>query len=368
MSKKIGIDCRLWNETGVGRYIRNLVENLAVLDKQNKYVLYFRKEEFETVPLPGKNFEKRLTDIRWHSIKEQTEFASLLQKEKLDLAHFPYFSYPVFYKGKFVITVHDLILNHFPTGKSSTLPTPLYWLKHMGYRYVLSQAIKNSEKIIAVSKATRDEILDHYRIKPEKIIVTYEGLDKNLTKEKMEKVDTPHPFFFYVGNAYPHKNLERLIEGFGTFLSRTKDIVDFIFVGKEDYFYKRLQEEVEKKNLSERIHFFKNISDGQLVYLYHHAKAVVLPSLMEGFGLPALEAMANNCLVAAAEIPAFLEVCGNSALYFDPYDPNDMARILREIYEGKTSAKERKQQGEKRAKDFSWQTMAKETLTAYTSL
>lgn len=366
--KRIGIDCRLWNETGVGRYIRNLVKDLALLDRENQYILFFRKEEYEIVPLPGKNFEKRLADVRWHSIKEQTDFARILQKEKLDLVHFPYFSYPVFYKGPFVITVHDLILNHFPTGKSSTLPSPLYWLKQFGYRYVLAQAIKKAARIITVSKATRDEILDHYRVDLERIVVTYEGSDENLIKEKMEKIDTPHPFFFYVGNAYPHKNLERLIAGFNLFLQKTKETVDLIFVGKEDYFYQRLKEEVAKKDLSPRVHFFQHISDGQLVYLYHHAKAVVLPSLMEGFGLPALEAMTNNCLVAASEVPAFLEVCGTNAVYFDPYNPKDIAKVLSKIYEGKVGSKEKKQKAEKRAKEFSWHTMAKQTLETYISL
>ncbi len=362
---KIGIDCRLWNETGVGRYIRNLVSNLAKLDTRNQYILFLRKGEYEIVPLPGKNFEKRLADIRWHSVKEQTQFAHLLQKEKLDLVHFPYFSYPILYKGNFIITIHDLILNHFPTGQATTLPSPIYWLKQLGYRFVVSKAVKKASRIIAVSKATRDEIIDHYKIKPEKITVTYEGIDESLIKEKMEKVDTPHPYFFYVGNAYPHKNLERLVEGFALF-SHGK-VVDLIFVGKEDFFYKRLKEKVEKLGLSERIHFFQNISDGQLVYLYHHAKGVVLPSLMEGFGLPALEAMENDCLVIASEVPAFLEVCGTTAVYFDPYSTEDIANVLQNVYEGKVGVTEKKQQGKKRAKEFSWKDMARQTVDVYES-
>ena len=365
---KIGIDCRLWNQTGVGRYIRNLVAELSKIDRGNQYVLFFCQEEFETVPLPGKNFEKRLANIRWHSIEEQVKFARLLEKEKLDLVHFPYFSYPVVYGGKFVITIHDLIINHFPTGKSSTLPSPIYWLKHLGYRLVVNEAIRKSAKIIAVSKATRDEIIDHYHVKPEKITVTYEGIDENLIKEKMEKVDTPHPYFFYVGNAYPHKNLEMLVDGFREFLKQIKSDVDLIFVGKEDFFYKRLKEKVEKIGLTQRVHFFQHITDGQLVYLYHHAKAVVLPSLMEGFGLPALEAMANDCLILASEIPAFLEVCGESAVYFDPYNAVDVAQKLFIVYQGKVGASEKKRIAMLRSEKFSWYQMAKETISLYNSV
>ncbi|HEX7042272.1 MAG TPA: glycosyltransferase family 1 protein [Patescibacteria group bacterium] len=362
---RIGIDCRLWNETGVGRYIRNLVQNIAKIDKKNKYILFLRREEFETVPIFGENFEKKLAEVRWHTIKEQTKFKKILENEKLDLMHFPYFSYPVFYSGKFVITVHDLILNHFPTGKATTLPSPLYWLKQAGYKFVLSSGVRNARKIIAVSKSTRDEIIDHYNISSGKIAVTYEGIDETLKEEKMEKVDTPHPYFFYVGNAYPHKNLELLVESFKKFLLKTNEIVDLIFVGKEDFFYKRLKEEVEKKGLGQRIHFFQNITDGQLVYLYHHAKAVVLPSLMEGFGLPALEAMANNCLVVASEIPSFMEICGDSAVYFDPYDEDSLCGVLQEVFADRVAVKEKKRSGEKRIKNFSWKKMAEETLKVY---
>ncbi|HXS15212.1 MAG TPA: glycosyltransferase, partial [Candidatus Saccharimonadales bacterium] len=243
---RIGIDARLWNETGVGRYIRNLVRELAKIDKENEYILFFRQSEFETVPLPGKNFEKRLADVRWHSIQEQTKLPKIFLSENLDIMHFPYFSYPIFYKKPFVITIHDLIIDHFPTGKASTLPQPVYWLKQVGYKYILSQAIKHAKKIIAVSKATKQEIMEHYHPNTENVVVTYEGIDEAVSKEEMEAVDVKRPYFLYVGNAYPHKNLERLMEGFAEFLHTAKEDAYLILVGKEDYFYTRLKELVRE--------------------------------------------------------------------------------------------------------------------------
>src|SRR5258705_8253378 len=124
---RIGIDGRLWHETGVGRYIRNLVANLAQIDNTNEYVL-FVKTGFKIKDLPGrqagsgfKNDKWKIveTDIHWHSLKEQMQFPAVLNKENLDLMHFPYFSHPIFYNKPFVITIHDLIMNHFPTGKAS---------------------------------------------------------------------------------------------------------------------------------------------------------------------------------------------------------------------------------------------------------
>lgn len=361
---RIGIDCRLWNETGVGRYIRNLVIELQELDKENHYILFFQKDEFETVPL-AKNFQKRLADIAWHSLDEQFSFKTIIEKEELDLMHFPYFAYPIGYRRKFIITIHDLIIDHFPTGKASTLPSPIYFLKRLGYKYILHQAIQNSKKIITVSGATKQEIIDHYQPIPEKIIVTYEGTDKNISPSSAEKIDIKLPFFFSVGNAYPHKNLERFVEAFELF-SKENSQCYFIFVGKKDYFSTRLEEVVIQKRLMHKMFFYHEVTDGQLAYLFAHAIALVTPSLMEGFGLPAIEAMSNNCLALLSEIPAFLEVSGDAAVYFDPYDKEDIAKTLSLAYKKKIpDVAEKKYQGLIRAKGFSWKKMAKQTLEIY---
>ena len=128
---KIGIDIRLWNQTGVGRYIRNLVLNLAEIDKKNGYVLFARSEDFQSIKSEIKNPNWKLVkaDIKWHSISEQINFPSILNKENLDLVHFPYFSVPIFYNKPYVLTIHDLIIDHFPTGKASTLFLPFYYFK-----------------------------------------------------------------------------------------------------------------------------------------------------------------------------------------------------------------------------------------------
>ncbi len=361
---KIGIDCRLWNETGVGRYIRNLVTELADIDKENEFVLFFKKEEYETYALPGKNFTKKLAEVRWHTFKEQTAFKNILEKEKLDVVHFPYFSYPVGYKGKFVITIHDLIIDHFPTGKASTLWSPVYFFKQLGYKFVLRSGVKHAQKIITVSGATKQEIIDHYHPNPENVVVTPEGIDRKFLEEKEEKVDIPERYFLYVGNVYPHKNVDRLVEAFSQFIKEHQD-AHLILVGKEDFFSKQLEERIIKEKLH-NILFYKHITDTQLSYLYTHAIALVAPSLMEGFGLPILEAMAHKCLVVASEIPAFLEVAGESAVYFDPYNVQDIANVLSLAYNKKIKdVMKKKESGLKRAKDFSWKKMAKETLGIY---
>ncbi|MCL4382528.1 MAG: glycosyltransferase [Patescibacteria group bacterium] len=172
---KIGIDARLWKQTGVGRYVQELTSNLAKIDQKNHYLLFFAKNEFEEFKLPGPNFEKMIIDIRWHSLKEQIVMPYLLWREKLDLVHFPYFSVPIFYPGKFIVTIHDLILDHFETGKASTLPLFLYKLKRLGYKLVMWVALHRAVKVITVSETTKREIIKHYHLNSEKIAVTYEA-------------------------------------------------------------------------------------------------------------------------------------------------------------------------------------------------
>jgi len=172
---KIVIDGRLYSQSGVGRYTQKLIKNLAVLDKKNKYLIYLNKDNFFSFKPPAKNFEKRLVDIPWHSLKEQILLPFLLIKEKPDLVHFPYFSVPIFFPGKFIVTIHDLTIDHFDTGRASTLPWFFYKIKRLGYKLVMWIALHRATKIIAVSEMTKKEIITHYKIRPEKVVVTYEA-------------------------------------------------------------------------------------------------------------------------------------------------------------------------------------------------
>jgi len=366
---RIGIDARLWNETGVGRYIRNLVWNLGVLDKKNDYVL-FVKSEFTIQDLKFKSDKWKLvpTSIQWHSVSEQIQFPKLLDKENLDLVHFPYFSVPVLYNKPYVITIHDMILHHFSTGQASTLPYPLFLAKLQGYKFVIQNAAKKAWKIIAVSNATKKEITNHLKVNHNKIVVIYEGIDKEIFQEETKvKVQLKHEdFFLYVGNAYPHKNLETLITAFEQLQKESPELA-LIFVGKDDYFYKRIKKLIANKKLENSVEFLTHISDNELAYLYKKARALVMPSFMEGFGLPIIEAMANDCLVLASDIPAHKEVAAGGALFFDPYSVQDLEIKMKDLVLNAKSYKNLKEKALDISKDYSWHQMAKETLVIYES-
>lgn len=385
---RIGIDARLWNESGVGRYIRNLVQFLQILDKKNNYILFAQSKDVAQIqsqishPKAGrplaenlKNWKVVKVDIRWHTLEEQLKLPEVLNKENLDLMHFPYFSVPIFYNRPFVVTIHDLILHHFPTGVASTLPLPIYELKQIGYRFVIAQAAKKAAKIFAVSKTTRQEIIDHLGIDKEKIVVIYEGVDQQIANGKLQMAKTHKlsaishkQYFLYVGNAYPHKNLDRLIEAFKILVKEYSDI-SLVLVGKEDYFYKRLKEKVTSVGFIEKVNFYGYATDEELSLLYKNSIALVIPSLMEGFGLPAIEAASNGCLVLASDIPAHREIMDDAVVFFNPNDVYDIAEKMKNVLDLRNLDRYSvmKKKGIKIAEKFSWRKMAAQTLTIYES-
>ncbi len=172
---KIGIDARLMFETGVGRYIRNLIVELGKIDRTNSYVVFLRKNAYDGFQLPNVRWEKRMADIRWHSMTEQLFMPAIFNRERLDLLHVPYFNAPLFYFRKFIVTIHDLTILHFDTGKATTSPYVLYQIRRLGYYISLLKAIFWSEKVIAVSQTTKKEILDHFDVPADHIEVVYEG-------------------------------------------------------------------------------------------------------------------------------------------------------------------------------------------------
>ena len=377
---KIGIDCRLWGQTGVGRYVRNLVENLAEIDDKNEYVLFVRSEDEDGVKSEIRNlkFEKSfkitIADVKWHSAAEQFKFPKILNVERLDLMHFTYFSIPMFYKGPFVVTVHDLIVNNFSTGRASTLPYPIFFAKKLGYLAVMSRAIHNARTIIVPSEAVRTNVIRTYRnLDGSKIKVTYEGgFGENIKDQKsnIKNQELGNRYILRVGNFYPHKNVERLLAAFRDLLLQDAgENLKLVMVGKKDFFHARIQNEIKALNIESSVMLLENVEDDELHSLYKHAAATVIPSLAEGFSLTAVEAMSAGSLVVASDIPVHREVCGEAALYFNPEDTNEITQKLNfALSLTQSSKKEFLEAAQKQSQKFSWRKMADETLKVYESV
>jgi len=365
----IGIDCRLWNQTGVGRYTRNLVQRLEEIDKHNEYILFFRQEDKKEFKIQNLKFKIQTADFAWHSLEEQIDFPRLLGKYSLDLMHFPYFSVPLFYKKPYVVTIHDLIVNKFSTGKASTLPYFLYRLKRVGYKIVVSNALKNAKKIITPSNAVKQDILQNYKnINSEKIDVTYEGGIEQISKLRALNLELPKgKYILRVGNFYPHKNIETLLSAFKSFSISFPDF-KLVLVGKKDFFYKKIEKQIELLEIKRSVEFIDNPQDSLLFSLYKNATATVVPSFMEGFSLTAVEAMGVGCPLIVSDISVHREICGNSALFFDASEKEELTLALTEIVRNNKIREELIKKGRTQAKKYSWGKMAEQTLTIYTSI
>lgn len=357
----IGIDARLWDESGVGRYIRNLVGGFEKTASSHTFTIFLNSKEFEYITFKSSRFKKVRADSRWHTLSEQWEFKKILDKEKPDLMHFPYFSFPVFYNKPFVITIHDLIIDHYPTGMASTLPLPMYYLKHMVYKKVLKEGIKNSKKIIVPSYATEQELLDHYKVDEAKIDIIYEGFDPLISSNKKTGRLASQNYILYVGNAYPHKNLPVLLKAF-SLLRKKIDDIELICIGRDDFFYQRIE-----KLPYIGVHFLHNVDDSTLFEYYKHANFFVMPSLMEGFGLPVLEAMSLSCPVICSDTPALKEIGDDAVLYFDAKDPKDLATKMELMLSQPNPVRKLTESGIVRAKSFSWEKCVHETIKVYES-
>lgn len=171
---KILIDARLYGpeHTGNGRYTMNLISNLASIDSKNTYIILLRKEHIN-INLP-KNWQKVLADFRHYTIEEQLKLPFIIARYKPDLVHFPHLNVPILYFGKFIVTIHDLIMHKFTGGEATTRPFPIYQIWRLGYYISFLKAIIGSVKIIVPSKAVKEDLLKTYKVSTSKVEVIYE--------------------------------------------------------------------------------------------------------------------------------------------------------------------------------------------------
>ncbi len=381
---RIGIDARFYGSVGkgLGRYTQKLIEGLEAFDTDNEYFIFLGRENFGEYIPKHPRFKKVLARYPWYGFSEQFLFPFLLLRYRLDLVHFPHFNVPFWYPKKFIVTIHDLILLHYPTLRNTTRPALLYIIKFRAYRLIIASAIRRARHIITVSQFTEQDIAERYPFAQEKMSVTYEATDlfcsfvlpreerallgrflllRSDTQAMPEKKtrDILRPYVLYVGNAYPHKNLEALLRTAAVF----PDMI-FVLVGKEDYFYLRLKQSAKQRGLK-NVLFTGFVDDHQLNTLYRFAVCYLFPSLYEGFGLPPLEAMARGLPVLSSDRGSLPEILGSAARYFDPQVEGSLEKALAAIFGSEALRSELSERGYEQAARYSWETMAKATLALY---
>src|SRR3989338_51681 len=362
---RIGIDARMWGEkqTGIGLYIENLTRYLLKIDKQNQYILFFKKDFFDSLIFSEQNVRKVLADYHWYSYGEQLFFPRILKKEKLDIAPFPNFNAPIFYNGKKIVTIHDMTTHDFPGHKSNS-----GWRK-FAFRRVFKNSIEKSDRVIAVSGATKNQIVENYNIADSKVKAIYSGLpNKNYESGIKNYEKDSKPYIFFTGVWRKHKNIVNLIRAFAILKNKYKQNIQLVLGGQEDEFYNEPRKVLEKLKLGGYVIVSGFIPKNEMPMFFTNASVFVFPSFAEGFGFAPLEAMSYSVPCAVSDIPALRESCGEAALYFDPHSPENMASKIALLLNDENLRKDLIQKGLENIEKYDWIECARKTLWAYKSV
>ncbi len=365
----IVLDARLFGprHTGIGIYTQNLIKNLVYLYPEDFFTAILSGEDYNTCHIQSDNFQKISTNVLGYSFKEQVIFPGLLKSLNPDLVHFTNFNKPIFYNNRSVITFHDLTLLKFRSQRK-TLKSRLGLNKPAS---ILANLVNlaSTEKIIAVSEYTKQELMEFFSVPGGRIKVIYEGFDKDLFQ-----MSYPEPFHnstlnkfnlkrddyvLYIGNSKEHKNTRRLVRAFNIFNGSQAGKKKLVMVGG------KIDKEVFTGLDTENVVFTGFIEESEKVVLLQNARLFVFPSLAEGFGLPILEAMASKTVIATSKIASLPEVGGDSVIYFNPFSIDDISLKIHRGFFDNTLREQKLKSYQEHLNQFSWQQMATDTHFIY---
>jgi glycosyltransferase involved in cell wall biosynthesis len=351
----IVIDCRMLRSSGIGTYLRTNLER--ILGQSNhKYFLMGREREISAWLLKREIASSRISIIRCeapiYSLREQIEVWKNIPKD-CDLFWSPHYVIPVLYRGRMLVTVHDVAHLAMPDMLANRAAR-LY------AKFMFTMVAKKATKIICISNFTKSEFIKYIKVEDRKIEVIYSGCTKFPISDEETKITGP--FILYVGNVKPHKNLSRVLAAHSLIFPSIK--WPLVVVGKKEGFITGDTELCRKiKTIPPgQVYLAGQVSDAELATYYQRAGFLVLASLYEGFGLPAVEAMGAGVPVLTSRAASLPEVCGDSALYCDPYSVNDIAEKMALLVNDPGLRAKLREKGKEQVKKFSWDESARKHL------
>ncbi|HLF56899.1 MAG TPA: glycosyltransferase family 1 protein [Thermoanaerobaculia bacterium] len=351
----IAIDARKLDDFGIGTYLRGLLRGLASLDRETSYVLLGDPSALARLELPA-NFSVRAERSPGYSLRELWSVARAVKGSGAGLLHVPHYVVPVALGCPLVVTVHDLIHLRFPEHR-----TPLETLYA---RIMIGRALRASRRVLAVSEATRRELLERFAARARDVAVVPNGVDERFRAtlgegeidSVLERFGLARGYLLFVGNPKPHKNLELLLEAHARLRARRADAPRLVLIGCEP-----------RPDRAPAI-CLGRLDEELLPALYRGASAVVVPSRWEGFGLPAAEAMASGTPVLATRAGALPEVVGEAGLLVEPDDAEAIAAAIERLLDEPGLAAELARRGRARADRYRWDETARLTLAHYREL
>ncbi len=367
MTKRIGIDineANVKNRVGTGQYTYHILKRLKKLSPETDFHLYHRDPLMDDMEAEGPNWH-------YHQVGPARAWLRLGLPLNLLLSRAHYHSFwspahnaPYYVGSPSVVTIHDLAYEYFP---DLFLKSDLYKLKNWS-----RAAVKAAARVIAVSAATKDDLVKLYGTDPDKITVIHNGYDSDIfntkTKIKSDILDnfqlSTFNYILFLGTIQPRKNAIKLVQAF-RLLKEKGYKGKLVLAGKIGWMSEESLQVINSSQDAKDIVMTGYVSDETRLALYRFADVYVLPSLYEGFGVPAIEAMGCGAPVAVANNSSLPEVVGSAGLLFDERDPASIAQAILELKKDRVGWSKKSLA---RAKQFSWDKCAEETLSVLTSV
>lgn len=356
---------------GIGRYTCNLIDALARVAPDDTFVVLhnpaLRNTRYDVDALAHHpNIELRDADIPTFSLREQWQIPAALRRVRTEVYHSPYYIMPYLPGCTTIVTIHDLV----------PLRYPFYFtpIQRLIFNATIRLAVHAAQKVITVSSASADDLLSLLRVPRERVVEIAEAADPAFTPQSRETIDAvrarhqlPESYILYVGSNKPHKNLVRLVNAFAH-VRQCVPHTPLVIAGQWDARYTAAERRAADWGLGDSVRWLANVPSADLPALYAGATLFVFPSEYEGFGLPALEAMACGAPVVCSNAASLPEVVGDAAILVNPRDVGEIAVAMERVLCDAALRDELRAKSLARAAQFSWERTARETLRVYESL
>jgi len=352
---RVGVNALYMIPGGVGGteiYLCEILRALAAIDSANEYFVFTNMETDADLVPQRPNFHWKPQAVHAHIrpariLWEQIVLPIEAARYRLDVLFNPGFTAPVFSPCRQVTVFHDL--------QHKRHPEYFRWFDLPFWRLLLWTSAHRSHRLIAVSEATRADLLRFYRIQPERVTVVYHGVELAFSHLGRSQNET---YLLCVSTLHPHKNIPRLIRAFG----RKKRDFRLVLAGMRGFHTKAIEALIAEMELQDAVQITGWVSRDDLYELYARARAFIYPSTFEGFGMPVLEALAAGIPTACSDIPPLREVAGDAAFFFDPLNEDAIAAAIEIVMNDAPLREKLSQAGPERARPFTWERSAEQTL------